>query len=77
VSCCCEKLVAEAGDSSGTQRKENVRCCNPQLSNGSEDVTVDTSVCVIVNCKVQSRAVSKCAINPVINPKPICNHSIT
>jgi hypothetical protein len=25
VSCCCEKLVAEAGDSSGTQRKGNVR----------------------------------------------------
>jgi hypothetical protein len=24
VSCCCEKLVAEAGNSSGTQRKGNV-----------------------------------------------------
>jgi hypothetical protein len=24
ASCCCEKLVAEAGDSSGTQRKGNV-----------------------------------------------------
>jgi hypothetical protein len=24
VSCCCEKLVAVAGDSSGTQRKGNV-----------------------------------------------------
>jgi hypothetical protein len=60
VSCCCEKLVAEAGDSVGTQRKGNVRHWKPLPSNGSEDVTVDTSVCVcvcvcvcvIVNCEV-------------------------
>jgi hypothetical protein len=26
VSCCCEKLVDEAGDSSGTHRKGNVPC---------------------------------------------------
>jgi hypothetical protein len=26
VSYCCKKLVAEARDSSGTQRKGNVRC---------------------------------------------------
>jgi hypothetical protein len=25
VSCCCEQLVAEPGDSSGIQRKGNVR----------------------------------------------------
>jgi hypothetical protein len=24
-SCCCEKLAAEVGDSSGTQRKGNIR----------------------------------------------------
>jgi hypothetical protein len=52
VSRCCEKLVAEAGDSSGTQRKGNVRRWKPLPSNGSEDVTVDTSVCVTVKCKV-------------------------
>jgi hypothetical protein len=46
----------------------------PLPSNGSEDVTVDTSVCVIVSCKVLSRAVSKCAINKVINPTSICSH---
>jgi hypothetical protein len=44
VSCCCEKLVAETGDSSGTQRKGNVCRWKPLPSNGSEDVTVDTSV---------------------------------
>jgi hypothetical protein len=26
VSCCCEKSVAEAWDSLGTQRKQNVQC---------------------------------------------------
>jgi hypothetical protein len=45
-------LVAEARDHSGTHRKENI--CHWKLlpSNSSEDMTVDTSVCVIVNCKV-------------------------
>jgi hypothetical protein len=46
VSCCCEKMVAEAGDSSGTQRKGNVRRLKPLPNNDSEDVTVDTRVCV-------------------------------
>jgi hypothetical protein len=62
-------LVAEAGDSSGTQMRGNVRRWKPLPSIGSEDVTVDTSVCVcvcvcvIVNCKMLSRAVSKNPIN--------------
>jgi hypothetical protein len=46
VSRCCEKLVAEAGDSSGTQRKGNVPSWKPLRSNGIEDVTANTSVCV-------------------------------
>jgi hypothetical protein len=45
VSCCCEKLAAEAGDSSGTQKKGNVRLRKSLASNGSEEVTVDTGVC--------------------------------
>jgi hypothetical protein len=48
VVCCCEKVVAEAEDSSGIRRKENVCRWKPLLSNGSEDMTVDTSVCVCV-----------------------------
>jgi hypothetical protein len=52
VSCCCYKLVDDAGDSSGTQRKGNIRHWKQLPSNGSEDMTVDTSVSVIVNCKV-------------------------
>jgi hypothetical protein len=54
VSCYCEKLIAEAGDSSGTQRKGNVRRWKPLPSNGSEDVTVENRererlcVCVCV-----------------------------
>jgi hypothetical protein len=49
----CE-LVAVAGDSSETQRKENVRRWKPLPSNGSDDVTVDTGmpVCVTMNCEV-------------------------
>jgi hypothetical protein len=54
------KLVAEAGDSSGTQRKGNVRRWKPLPRNGREYVTEDTCVCVcvcvIMNCKVKSRA---------------------
>jgi hypothetical protein len=34
VSCCCEKLVDEAGDSSGTQRKRTIRRWKPLPSNG-------------------------------------------
>jgi hypothetical protein len=45
VRCCREKLVAEAGDRSGTHRKGNVRSWKPIPSNSSEDVTVETSVC--------------------------------
>jgi hypothetical protein len=77
VSCFCEKLVVDAGDSSGTQRKENVRCWKPVPSNGSEDVTVATSVCVCetVNCEVQLRAVSKSPVNPAINRNPVYKHT--
>jgi hypothetical protein len=46
VSCCCQKLVAVARDSSGTQRKRNIRRWKLLPSNGSEDVTVGTGVCV-------------------------------
>jgi hypothetical protein len=34
VRCCCEKLVAEAGDSSGNQKKGDVLCWKPLPSNG-------------------------------------------
>jgi hypothetical protein len=49
---CCENLVAVAGNSQGTQRKGNVLRWKPLQSNDSEEMTVDTKVCVIVNCKV-------------------------
>jgi hypothetical protein len=45
VSCCRQKLVGEAGESSGSE-KDNARRWKPPPSNGSEDVTVDTSVCL-------------------------------
>jgi hypothetical protein len=45
------KLVAEAGDSSEAQRKGKVRRWKPLPSNGSENVTVDSSVCNS-NCKL-------------------------
>jgi hypothetical protein len=34
MSCCCEKLVAEARESLGTQRKGNIRHWKPLPSNG-------------------------------------------
>jgi hypothetical protein len=45
VSCYCYKLIAEAEDNSGTQRKGNINRCKPLPSNGSEDVISDPSVC--------------------------------
>jgi hypothetical protein len=48
VNYCCENLEDEAGDSSGTQRKGNIRRWKPLPSKGIEDVTVDTCVCVCV-----------------------------
>jgi hypothetical protein len=51
----CELLRLEAGSGGqgqfGNPEKGNVRRWKPLPSNGSEDVTVDTSVCVIVNVK--------------------------
>lgn len=47
---CCEKLVAEVRDSSGTQSKRNIHLWKPLLNNGSEDVTVDTTVCLCIKC---------------------------
>jgi hypothetical protein len=37
VSCYCEHLVAEAGDSSGNRRKRNVGRQKPLPNNGFED----------------------------------------
>jgi hypothetical protein len=48
VSCCCEKLVAEAGKYSGIKTKGNVRRLKPLPSNSSADVTVEISVYVFV-----------------------------
>jgi hypothetical protein len=52
VSCCCGKLVAETGGSSGTHTKENVRRWKPLPSKGSENVTEDTSASGVVKFKV-------------------------
>jgi hypothetical protein len=41
-----EKLVAEAGDSSGAQRKENVRLWKQRSSSAVKTVTEITSLCV-------------------------------
>jgi hypothetical protein len=52
VSRCCQKLEAEAGDRTGTQRKGNVRRWKPLPSNGSEDVTWRTRAGVCVRARV-------------------------
>jgi hypothetical protein len=44
MSCCSYKLVAEAMDSSGTQRKGNVHHWSLYQATASEDMIVATSV---------------------------------
>jgi hypothetical protein len=48
----CEKLIDEAGENLGTQKKGNTSQWKPLLSNGSRDVSVDTTGCVMANCRV-------------------------
>jgi hypothetical protein len=47
-----EKPVAEAGDISGTQRKGNVLRWKPLPSSAVKTVTENTSLCVIMICKM-------------------------
>jgi hypothetical protein len=42
---------------------------NRYQATASEDVTVDTSVCVTMNCEV-----SRSPKNVIINSKPVCSH---
>jgi hypothetical protein len=48
----CQNLVAEARDSSGTQRKGNVKRWKPLPSNAVKTVPENTSLCVMVIYKV-------------------------
>lgn len=50
-------LLADAGNSSGIQRKGNVRHWKPLSGNAMKTVTKNTSLCMIIICKMQSRAV--------------------
>jgi hypothetical protein len=59
VYCSFEKMLAEAGDNLGTQKKGNIHRWKPLRGNVSEGV--DTCL---------SRALSK-GPNPVANPNPI------
>jgi hypothetical protein len=45
-------MVADAMDSSGAQWKDTSTIGSRYRAMASEDVIVDTSVCVVVNCKV-------------------------
>jgi hypothetical protein len=75
-----EKLVAEAGDSSGTHRKGNVRRWKPLPSNGYLRLR-RLSVCcsyggylsetVVIICCYEY----KCPINPITNPNPLHSQS--
>jgi hypothetical protein len=68
-----QKLIAEAGNSSLTEKKGNVRRWKPLPSNDSENVTVDTSLCVIViftSCALRS------PINPITNLNPVYGHTV-
>jgi hypothetical protein len=77
-----EKLVAEAGDSSGTQKERNVCRWKPLQKQGlmkaekflCAAATVIFGVCpqiVVVICSYEC----KCPINPITNPNPIYSHT--
>jgi hypothetical protein len=81
-----EKLVAKARESSGTQRKGSVHSWKPLSSNNQGRlknfmcvvVTVIFRVCSSVRLPViYSYKQYKSSINPVTNPNPTYNHSIT
>jgi hypothetical protein len=71
-----EKLVAEAGDSSGNHKKGNVRRWKPLPSNAVKTVTENTSLYVMVICKVHHE-LFKSSINPITNPNPVYSHTHT
>jgi hypothetical protein len=52
VKCCCWKLVTEAWENFGNLDEREHPPLKPLPSNGSEDVTVDTRVCVTVYSEV-------------------------
>jgi hypothetical protein len=52
-----------------------VRSCYKATT--TDEMTVDTSVCVIVKCKVWARKVSRSPINRVISPKTVYSYSNT
>jgi hypothetical protein len=55
-SSCCELLLLEAGSSGrghfGNPEEEERSPLKPLTRNGSEDVTVNISVCITVKCRV-------------------------
>jgi hypothetical protein len=54
VSCCCEKPVAITLGPFGNPEEGERPLLKPLTSNGREDVTENTSLCMTVICKVQS-----------------------
>lgn len=52
ASLCCEKLAVKARRSSGTQGKGTSAVGGQYRATICEDMTVDSSLCVIVHCKV-------------------------
>jgi hypothetical protein len=49
LRCCCEKLVAEAGDITGNRRWRTSAVGSRYRATAREDVTVDTSVCLYMS----------------------------
>jgi hypothetical protein len=66
--------VAEVEDYTGRQGNGNDRLWEPLPSNGTKDVTVDTSENVIVIRKMWPLTVTKCSISGATNPNAVCSH---
>jgi hypothetical protein len=71
----CSQLVAGAGDSSGTQRKGNVRRWKSLQSSAVETVTENTSLCVIVICTHELCV--KLSNKSDYQSKPFYNHTLS
>jgi hypothetical protein len=82
----CEKPVAEAGDSSRTQRMGKVHCTEPLPDNDWWEDTANWEdfVHAVVKCRVCELAITlwllvvmfcKCSINPITNPNPVYSQS--
>jgi hypothetical protein len=71
------KLVAEAGDSSGTQRKGTSAVGSGYQATASEDCNRLRRPSVSYSDLCSKELCAKSSIKPITNPNPVYSHSYT